>query len=80
MCMQCVAQSAPFLGVAVTMLNRRNIKTFVTGAIARQPRGAEHDLSDQDDEAPAGEPASEPAPSSARDLDVEASERVAAGV
>jgi hypothetical protein len=26
MCMQCVAQGAPFVGVAVTMLNRRNIK------------------------------------------------------
>jgi hypothetical protein len=29
MCMQCVAQGAPMVGVAVTMLNRRNIKTWV---------------------------------------------------
>lgn len=27
-CMQCVAQGAPFVGVAVTMLNRRNIKNW----------------------------------------------------
>ncbi len=30
MCMQCVAQGAPFVGVAVTMLNRRNIKNWAT--------------------------------------------------
>jgi hypothetical protein len=29
MCMQCVAQGAPFVGLAVTMLNRRNIKNWV---------------------------------------------------
>ena len=80
MCMQCVAQSAPFVGVAVTMLNRRNLKTFVTGALTRQPRTAEHEHSDHEDEFPVAEPASEPVPSRASDLAVEASEPVAAGV
>jgi hypothetical protein len=37
MCMQCVAQSAPFVGVAVTMLNRRNIRHFVGNALNRAP-------------------------------------------
>jgi hypothetical protein len=28
MCMQCVAQATPFVGVALTMLNRRTITSF----------------------------------------------------
>jgi hypothetical protein len=38
--MQCVAQGAPFVGVAVTMLNRRNIKTFVADHLQRTHRVA----------------------------------------
>jgi hypothetical protein len=41
MCMQCVAQGAPFVGVAVTMLNRRNIKTMVADRLQRTPRVTE---------------------------------------
>jgi hypothetical protein len=40
MCMQCVAQGAPFVGVAVTMLNRRNIKTLVADRLHRTHRVA----------------------------------------
>jgi hypothetical protein len=43
MCMQCVAQSAPFVGVAVTMLNRRNLKHFVTDTLRRTPAHADED-------------------------------------
>jgi hypothetical protein len=32
MCMQCVAQSAPAVGVALAMLNRRNLRTWVSRA------------------------------------------------
>jgi hypothetical protein len=38
--MQCVAQGAPFVGVAVTMLNRRNIKTLVADRMQRTHRTA----------------------------------------
>jgi hypothetical protein len=38
--MQCVAQGAPFVGVAVTMLNRRNIKTLVADRLQRTHRMA----------------------------------------
>jgi hypothetical protein len=80
MCMQCVAQSAPFVGVAVTMLNRRNIKTFVAGTMSRKPRTAEPEHPHRGDESPRGEPAIEPVPSDARDRVVEAHEPVTAGV
>jgi hypothetical protein len=41
MCMQCVAQGAPFVGVAVTMLNRRNIKTLIADRVQRTHRTAQ---------------------------------------
>jgi hypothetical protein len=36
--MQCVAQSAPLVGVAVTVLNRRNLKAWAVGhGLVRAP-------------------------------------------
>jgi hypothetical protein len=40
MCMQCVAQSSPYVGIAMAMLNRRSIRGWATTArqkIARTP-------------------------------------------
>lgn len=40
MCVQCVAQGAPFVGVAVTMLNRRNVKRWAVDSWQRVHRSA----------------------------------------
>jgi hypothetical protein len=77
MCMQCVAQSAPFVGVAVTMLNRRNIKHFMADTLRRTPAPADEDapVASPADEEPAAVPAGTPA-----DPGQDAAERVPAGV
>jgi hypothetical protein len=52
MCMQCVAQGAPFVGVAVTMLNRRNIKNWATDTWERAHRNAPVPARDEPDTTP----------------------------
>jgi hypothetical protein len=37
MCVQCVAQGAPFIGAAVTILNRRNLKRWAVRLVAAGP-------------------------------------------
>lgn len=38
MCVQCVAQSAPAVGAALVMLNRRNLRAWAAGrGIGRSP-------------------------------------------
>jgi hypothetical protein len=51
--MQCVAQSAPFVGVAVTMMNRRNLKHFVADTMGRKPRTGAPQAADSVERAPA---------------------------
>lgn len=79
MCMQCVAQSAPFVGAAVTMLNRRNIKHFVGNALNRAPGPVPESPSPAADD-----PAFVPTPAPARPVLTEpsqdAAEQVTAGV
>jgi hypothetical protein len=55
--MQCVAQGAPLVGVAVTVLNRRNLKAWAVGhGLVRAPGGPDTDASAETDTdaAPAG--------------------------
>ena len=58
--MQCVAQGAPLVGVAVTVLNRRNLKAWAVGhGLVRGPGATGPDAStdpdaDVDVDAPAG--------------------------
>lgn len=77
--MQCVAQSAPFVGAAVTMLNRRNIKHFVGNALNRAPRPAQASAAQAIED-----PALVPAPTAPSAVLMEPSqdpaERVPAGV
>jgi hypothetical protein len=66
MCMQCVAQSAPFVGVAVTMLNRRNIKNWAAdtwhGAHRSAPVSKVDEPGGTSDVHPAAAPGLAPAP------------------
>jgi hypothetical protein len=50
--MQCVAQGAPFVGVAVTLLNRRNIKNWATDTWERAHRSAAVPAVDEPDTVP----------------------------
>jgi hypothetical protein len=52
MCMQCVAQGAPFVGVAVTMLNRRNIKNRAADTWRRAHRNVAVPALDEPDKTP----------------------------
>jgi hypothetical protein len=50
--MQCVAQGAPFVGVAVTMLNRRNLKTWAADTWQKAHRTAPVPAPDRPDDTP----------------------------
>ena len=77
--MQCVAQSAPFVGVAVTVLNRRNLKNFVADTMRRKPRTEVPQRPDVED-APASEVPIELPATTSSDLAREPTEPVGAGV
>jgi hypothetical protein len=77
--MQCVAQSAPFVGVAVTMMNRRNLKNFVADTMRRKPRTAAPQPAGRVEEAPARDVPIELATNSG-DLATELAEPVGVGV
>jgi hypothetical protein len=52
--MQCVAQSAPLVGVAVTVLNRRNLKAWAVGhGLVRAPGATGRDAEADADAVPA---------------------------
>jgi hypothetical protein len=78
--MQCVAQSAPFVGVAVAMLNRRNLKNFVADTMRRKPRTAAPQRADTVEEAPASEVPIELAATTSCEPVREPAELVGAGV
>jgi hypothetical protein len=80
MCMQCVAQGAPFVGVAVTMLNRRNLKTWAADTWQRAHRMAPVPAPDGPESTPDVQtaPAFAPAPATVRTS--AADEPVGAGV
>jgi hypothetical protein len=78
--MQCVAQSAPFVGVAVTMLNRRNLKNFVVGTMGRKPTTAAFPGPDTVEDAPASAVPIELAATTSSDVATELTEPVGAGV
>jgi hypothetical protein len=79
-CMQCVAQSAPFVGVAFTVMNRRNLKNFVADTMRRKPRTAAPQPADRVEEAPATDVPIELAAPTSGDLATELAEPVGAGV
>jgi hypothetical protein len=76
--MQCVAQGAPFVGVAVTMLNRRNIKSWATDTWERAHHSAAVPAVDEPDTIPDvhSDPACGLAPVSATTLTSTAEEAV----
>jgi hypothetical protein len=57
MCMQCVAQGAPFVGVAVTMLNRRNITNWAADTWQRAHRNDPGSVVDEPGSTPDVHPA-----------------------
>ncbi|HET6954551.1 MAG TPA: hypothetical protein VFI47_29575 [Acidimicrobiales bacterium] len=80
MCMQCVAQGAPFVGAAVTVLNRRNLRNWATGTWQRV-HGTARLLGPADGRPAAGTvPATGRAPADAVASPSAAGDRVGAGL
>lgn len=50
MCMQCVSQATPFVGVALSMLNRRTLTSFATTTWRRATGSVPADEHDEHDE------------------------------
>jgi hypothetical protein len=78
--MQCVAQSTPFVGVAFTVMNRRNLKNFVGDTLRRTPRTVAPQPADRVEEAPATDVPIELAATPSGDPATEPAEPVGAGV